>query len=497
LIATIASPECGSSVSTDIEVESPGTYDFMAVAYNESGMGAIARKSAYVGIQAPKAPTNAKIAETETLGTVLLTWDAPATDTGGITLTPDKVTYTIATSEGVIKTGLSDTQCLVKVCEPEEQGFVKLYVYAVTAGGTSASSAATDMICVGTAYTLPFNESFAGGKATTAIGSELVSGRASWQYYKDTSVDGGYAQDGDNGYASFTATKAGSIGDLYLGKIKIEDQPNVALTFYTFPVGTLSLNVNTLDVQVDDGSGFKSAKKIVMNDLKISQKWVKVVVPMTDYAGKTVRIKFEATDQKYVYTFIDNIYLGTIKALNIGSYSLEAPDIVNTDESFSVVFNVANEGLKDANYNVELYRNNELIKTAAVAEHKSSEIEVISFEDNLTRLDEAVATYQAKIVCEGNESDATVSETVVTTQNLDILPTVEDLSAQSTGESVTLNWTEPNTSNAVPDLFTDTFENYTSWEYQNIGNWTLVDNDKAKIGGFKNYSFPNIIILYS
>lgn len=492
LIATIASPECGSSVSTDIEVESPGTYDFMAVAYNESGMGAIARKSAYVGIQAPKAPTNAKIAETETLGTVLLTWDAPATDTGGITLTPDKVTYTIATSEGVIKTGLSDTQCLVKVCEPEEQGFVKLYVYAVTAGGTSASSAATDMICVGSPYTLPFNESFAGGKATTAIGSELVSGRASWQYYKDTSVDGGYAQDGDNGYASFTATKAGSIGDLYLGKIKIEDQPNVALTFYTFPVGTLSLNVNTLDVQVDDGSGFKSAKKIVMNDLKISQKWVKVVVPMTDYAGKTVRIKFEATDQKYVYTFIDNIYLGTIKALNIGSYSLEAPDIVNTDESFSVVFNVANEGLKDANYNVELYRNNELIKTAAVAEHKSSDIEVVTFEDNLTRLDEAVATYQAKIVCEGNESDATVSETVVTTQNLDILPTVEDLSAQSTGESVTLNWTEPNTSNAVPDLFTDTFENYTSWEYQNIGNWTLVDNDKAKIGGFKNYSFPNI-----
>ncbi len=492
LIATISSPQCGATVSAEYEVASPGTYDFMAVAYNEAGMGALTRKSAYIGIQAPNAPTNVKIAETETLGTVLLTWDAPTTDIEGVAISAKDLTYNITTSAGTIATKLSDTQCKVKVCEPTEQGFVKLYVYAVTDGGTSATSAASDMICVGTPYNLPFSESFAGGKASTAVGTELINGRAGWTYYTDSSVDGGSAQDGDNGYTSFTATTSGSSGALYLGKIKVDNLPNLALTFYTFAVGTLSKNENSLDVQIDDGTGFKSVKKIVMNELKISQQWVKAVVPMSDYTGKTVQIRFVATNDSYIYTFIDNIAIGTIKALNVNPYSLVAPDIVNTDDSFNVVFNVANEGLKDANYNVELYRNNELIKTTSVSNHKSSDIEVITFDDKLTLLDDETASYQAKILCEGNEADATVSETAVTTQDLTMLPTVEDLNAQSTTDGVTLNWTEPNTSNAVPEIFTDTFEDYSSWAYQNIGDWTLVDNDKAKIGGFKNYNFPNI-----
>lgn len=173
LIKTFSTPEPGSELTFVDEVPECSRYTYSAIAVNASGESPAVETKAFVGTLEPSDPTGITLVETSTPGEVTITWTPVTTDIRGNNLDPEFVTYRIY-SEGsqsnLLFSNISGTSKTFKALDDTSvQTFVQYSVVAETKGGIS-NYVYSPLLPIGPAYSTPYHESFAEGKASHIFG---------------------------------------------------------------------------------------------------------------------------------------------------------------------------------------------------------------------------------------------------------------------------------------------------------------------------------------
>jgi hypothetical protein len=316
LVATLENIAPGSTVTyadefADYEgsANSPvGYHTWTFIPRNESGGGHKNSATAYVGINKPSAPTNVVAVETETVGEVTISWEAPSTDVDGYPLNPDKVTYTITeyiTGVDIAADISSLSYTYRAVGEGETQDFRRYIVTASTEGGVGGY-ASSQMIAVGPAFTVPFHESLADGHVESLLGITTLAGSPAWYLLNDDSFEDIVAQDEDNGMIGMYGTAVGTSGMLYTGKISLAEVAHPIASLYTYPIS--ETDENTVGIVVICDGEESLVEEIAVNDLiEDDLDWVKLTADLSEYSGKTIELGVVATLVSHYWVLLDNI----------------------------------------------------------------------------------------------------------------------------------------------------------------------------------------------
>ncbi|MDE6317451.1 MAG: choice-of-anchor J domain-containing protein, partial [Muribaculaceae bacterium] len=239
LIHTFEAPAPGAELSYTDEVSVSGNHTYTVVPYNNAGTGKETSISAFIGINKPGTVSNLVAEETSTPGEVTFTWDPATTDADGNPMNPDLITYSIfefTTSSKyvpVVENLTATTYTFQAVDADSEQEMKQWVVCAATESGLG-TAVATDLICVGPNYQMPFIESVADGKLTYNFSMDQAMGGV-WRLYTSSTLAEPAAVDGDNGIFGMKGNGTGTYGSIITGKIEISgDKP--VLTFYTFNI---------------------------------------------------------------------------------------------------------------------------------------------------------------------------------------------------------------------------------------------------------------------
>lgn len=497
LVKTIDSPSPGAYLSYKDIVPVGGKLTYKVIAYNASGAGAEAVTEAFVGFDLPKAPTGVTIARTSVDGQVTVNWQAVTQDVNGLTLGADDVTYDVCRYENGWKTVAEDIKgntFSYQAVAAGTQEFVQMAVFAKTTAGLGKGTS-TEMIPVGTPYN-GMNETFAGGESHYIMGFTPI-GDCIFDVYSDTSFEDITSVTHDGGFMAFYAGYRSEGGNLYSGLISLENIENPGLTYYTYNIGTND-DANTIAVSVRESSSDKWT--LIQPTTAVYElcrgngdSWNKVTLPLSSYAGKTIEIQFTILTQTYVYTFLDDITVGSILGNDLAVTGISAPANVRTGEKYNVNVNVANEGAKDAlSYTVALYANNELVAIENGANLASGKSQIVEFEITMSPVaKEAVKLYAEIIYTDDENSSNNRSAAISVSPMISNLPVATSLVGYSTEDGVQLSWEEPNLEGGIAQQVTDDFEdaNGVSDKY---GDWTFYDGDGSAVGGFQNMEIPGI-----
>ncbi|MBD5257301.1 MAG: hypothetical protein HDS52_01235 [Barnesiella sp.] len=503
LIHTFESPAPGAELSYTDEVAASGNYTYTVIPVNNDGKGKPAEVTGFIGINKPGKVSNLKAFETATPGEVTFTWDEATNDVDGNPLNPALITYSIyefTTSSKyvpVVENIKETTYTFQAVTADEEQQMKQWVVCAVTASG-AGSPVATDLMCVGPNYQMPFVESVADGKLSYNFSMDQAMGGV-WRLYTSQTLAEPTAVDGDNGILGMKGNGVGTYGSIISGKIEISGNTPV-LTFYTFNInginpttGATVPDENILNVYLRCDGNETRVQNIVMKSLP-AEGWNIVSVPLDAYKGKVIYIRFEGVSVNYDYVLVDNIRVADSIANDLAVAAVEAPASVNAGEQFNIDVLVENLGYTNAEgYTVNLYRDGQLVDSAegnAVAPFLNT---TVSFTQSVKITDNDTAEFMAEVIYGNDENTANnKSEAPVIVNGIfPNHPVPSQLSAVTGDNGVTLSWTAPELDMEIPDAVTETFETAESFA-TSLDGWTFIDVDGKAIGGLSGVKFPGI-----
>lgn len=497
LIKTFDNPGVGAKLTwKDTNIAEKGTHRYAVAAVNASGSGLETVKSVFVGINLPASPLSARAFETDVNGEVTIEWEAPETFIDGSPMNPDLVTYNVYTSvEGQdikIQTGLKGNSVTFQAIFPgEPQMFFYYGVSAETEAGENTAAVVTQQIPLGEPYAAPYADSFANVGTEYAYGIGGDDNRTFWDFYSDSRFEDVVSQDNDNGMLAMYGHDKGNSAYFSTGKVDLTGLQNPVLTFYLFNmVGSLA-NENTVEVQVDDRSGFQSMATYRLGDLG-EEGWHRVELSLSEYIGKSVRFKIIGTIQTYQYIHLDNIQLRDRSDYDMVITDISAPERIKAGSEGSVVVSWQNQGLKDATDLVfELRADGETIASRTVDKAVSDSKGVITFPivQGVTSPDEVEYVVEIKFAADQQPGNNVSDPFVVRTISPDY-PVVDDLKAgynEADPQTIVLSWSEPDLSSSFDDEITDGFESYAAWAKSGVGDWKFVDGDGGEIYGFGSY----------
>lgn len=503
LINTFNNPAPGEALSYLDEVEEAGNYTYSVIAYNNAGAGKEASFTTFIGINLPGTVTNLVASETANPGEVTFSWDAATTDADGNPMNPSLINYSIfefTTSSKYIPVveNLNATSYTFRAVPVDgEQQMKQWVVCAGTASGLGAP-VATDLICVGPNYKMPYIESIAGGKLSSNFSMDQSNGGV-WRLYNSQTLSEPVSVDGDDGLFGMKGNGPGTFGSIISGKIEISgDKPG--LMFYTFNIngndpatGSVVPDENILNVYVRSGNTETRVLNIEMKSLHEAG-WNCVTVPLDAYIGKVIYLRFEGICVNYTYTLVDNIRVVTLTDNDIAVASVEAPANVKAGDEFNVNVKLDNLGTNIANsYTVSLYRDGE-----KVAESKGSALQpglnaTVSFRQTIKVIEDETAEYSAEANLDGdsNPSNNKSDSPAVVIAEFPTYPTPAGLIASHADSRVLLSWDAPVIDTTAPDAVTETFESAEPFA-TTVAGWTFLDLDEKAIGGLSGIKFPGI-----
>lgn len=493
VIRDIKSPATGSLIEFTDTLPANGTYTYKAVPFNAMGEGKPAEVSVYVGTDVPASPSFVNLAETSVDGRVRLTWGAVTTDTASNPIAPSKITYTIGriSNQGTltdIVENITATEYEFQAVPEGKQELLQYAVLARTEGGYSIG-VSSEGVPAGTPYTIPWKESFPNATLSCVMGTQTITGQCQWSISRDESFQNMQSADGDNGYASFWSTKTGDQARMYTGKFRIVGMENPAVSFYIYKHRSDTPDIGTIEVEINDGSGFKTISTVMAEPYPIKG-WNKVFVRIPDeYKGRVIRLGFKATNVTYTYQFIDALAIEDMKPDNISAVKLDAPVWVEPGKDFSLTATYVNNGIHRAeNYSVSLIRDGVVVQSIVGNPIEPGASASVSFTENIDSSAGKEPSYVASVVFESDTDDSDNDTEAVTVHNLiSNYPSPTDLSGSfiSPGKAL-LKWSAPDYSTVKPEVFTDDFESYPSFANSLAGEWTFCDLDKGKIGGLND-----------
>jgi len=470
-----------------------GKHTYEVIASNVYGSGSAAAVEVTVGPGVPATVADLMMLEEGNTGKVTITWSPVTTDVDCNPIKREAVTYKVINRDyQVLAENLTETSFETQAVPEGEQAFVQFGVYAVTVGGES-KLAGTDYKPVGTPYTTPWKESFAGGSVNSIFGYNFIKGNDAWQFGTDPDWSAS-PQDGDQGLAYFEAYGGVSTA-LVTGKMDLSGIANPAFTYYTYRYSDSQYS-NQIGLEVDNGDG-RGFVRVSTDDVFVGEAatWHKVVVGLDDYDGQSVvfRIVPTCSDSKNLgaFYFIDNLNVTSHADHNLAISTVSAPGAVNTDTPFEISVTVANTGDNEArNYSVELWSGEEFITSSDAAAALPSEATAnYVFETSASALDGGVKSYHAVVSYGMDEIEAdNQSEIVEVGVVAPAVPVPQNLVGQLSGDAVSLAWDAPDLASAPSAPFTETFETADSWA-QAIEGWKILDEDDAPLISIKNPAF--------
>ncbi|MDE5685893.1 MAG: choice-of-anchor J domain-containing protein [Paramuribaculum sp.] len=485
-VKTFTDPTPGTTLVYMDQTGTDGYVTYGAYAVNASGPGHSSYERVFVGINYPAPPTNVTIEESEDqLGTVTMNWDAPTTDREGNPLNPELVSYMIAhrmngANLTIVARGIKGTEHTFQALDPEKdkQKFVTYLIFSETAAGVNDRDITqTAPIPVGKPFEMPYAETFGSDNPTPMI-TTSTSQSAKWSVTNEISD-----QDGDGYYLMYDGF-VGTTGTVATGKIAVSgDSPVFSLWYMCMEDAT-----DEIVVSVNDGSGFKDVDRICVGDGDAFC-WTKAIVPLNEYAGKTVQIRLTYKTVAYKLA-IDNVRVEAATSVNLSARGISVPYKANPGVPFEIRLYVANNGIENpGKYSADLYRDGVKVSTTHSDGLEAFGGTTLSFRDSLPAMANNPTSYFAVVNCPGDsdQSDNVTAEATVTLEQLDY-PAPTSLQAESNGSMVRLSWNEV----VIPRdnvQLTDDIENLRAFSTglpgsevtnDNIGDWTTIHADGGK-----------------
>lgn len=509
-VATLGRAAAGDSVTATVGVPGNGVYDFAITPYNATGAGRMADASAFVGVDAPLAPSNVRLADNGS--NILATWDAisgAGQHEGYVNPSDVKVAfYTGNLSYGTVTNGTlkatsdkgatSVTVPQVPEVNPSGANYQDLYTLIARAESDAGNSPYTlsSYLVVGPSIALPYHESLKGGYIENnfmwAEGNTAFENRnraASWHLSTDMTADndGGafvwsnYSAASNAGRVFYTV-QAGDEVALCTPKVKLTGAAKPMLVFSMYAKKGSQDKLRLL-VQTPDG------QEHTIETFDLSQTtadgWTQHSFSLGDYSSqKYVMVKFLGiSGGSSTYIGIDNVNIVDQLDDNLAAVGITAPKAVTAGHTAKVNVTVRNWGAKVADgYTVALYAGSKFRASA------DAPTQLAVMADTTLTIDMPMPINEP----EGNEklyayidfgddlynADNTSDTLTLVVQGSRYTP-VSDLAATDDGSAVGLTWSKP--AQPEPKTVTEGFDTYEPFT-QVMGDWTNVDGDRGTTG---------------
>lgn len=487
---------------TDTEAgEGNVTYNIQAV--NAIGEGLTLTGTVYVGFSVPLAPTGVDLKNGSDLGEVVVSWPAVTTDINGLIL--PEVTYTVtkrgekANDWEVIASGLSETSFTTRACAPEaEQDFAQYAVYATNHIGNSEMKA-SQLICVGAPYSMPYRESFAFNPSTLQLNSILgiisINGGGGWSSATDDTFADLQSQDEDNAFICFVGMNEGDCARTFTGRIHVDqDAVNPEFSFHYFCVSPADRNL--VQVLVNDGSGFVDIIPAFTAGTGTPGEWNRMSVSLGAYRGKDVQIGLQVTTVNMRSTAFDNIQVKD-QATHDLAVEVRAASSVSVGQNLAVTVNVMNYGtMTEQDWSVSLEADYKVVETRTGDALAPGKTQSITFNLPVGAAQAEELILKANVICPGDtELSNNHTEPLSVTVIRPTLPAATDLKGElGANDEVVLTWSAPQYE-AKPQPYTETFESadpFATMSQGHTAGWTFLDLDEAGIGGLQDLDIPNV-----
>ncbi|MGM9822732.1 MAG: choice-of-anchor J domain-containing protein [Muribaculaceae bacterium] len=486
----IDNPTPGAALTYTSQVAVNGIYTYTVIPYSASGAGDAASVTTFIGINTPTAATDVVVVSTGNTASHI-TWTAPTLDKDGYPVIASTLKYDLYRRDSYssdwenVASDLTANSFDDNVTrEDDAQAFYTYGVVAKTNEG-EAKRAESNPLPMGTPYPMPFKESFVGGRASTIATSTEIGGHTQWLQTIDFETV--KAADGDNGMIYLNGALNGAA-DLHLGLVDITSQSPV-LTYYTYNI-TDPAPASTLKVIVTATDGTQK----VFDEYTPGNLWHKSILRLDEFVGKTVMLDFIGKRLSMNDMLLDDINISEIFRQDLKVNGITVPDEARSGEDFQVTVDVLNFGSDlSGDYSVDLYCDGQKVDSRSASGLGVGDHNMITFTCNHGIFSPDKVSYSAAIVYDADEyADNNTSESVEIPVLKNSYPVVDDLSGTLSGNTVTLTWSEPDTSKAQPYPVKENFDSYTSWANSGIGEWVLVDRDQAQIAGFSDGDMPGI-----
>lgn len=477
----------GQTYEIPVKVEAAGSYTWEAVTVINGSEGTPMSATAYVGVAKPMSPADATIVETETDGTVTVSWSAPAKNEYGHAMSPDIVTYTItATGETprVIASGITGTSHTFKAVDDGIQTFLEFEVSAQTEAGSSAA-VKTPIIAAGKPYTLP-HELRINPQGYPTVNFRIEGDWSVAVLSTDIDEDGHVLR--------FSPDGTSAKGLLATGKVAIPaDARNPIFTFFYYTW--------------DDSDAQPTYVYPIINGIRVSgvalctsqsSGWKSYTLALDEYKGKCVEAGFEI-EPKPMATGLwrtpvfDGISISDPYAHDLMLKSADVPQAMKTDGNYTLTAAVKNIGASVAEtFSMELWRNGEMVDSKECGALEPGMSATVTFTQTPAVNWPSDVTYQIKAVYDMDENTADNSLSDLTSHIiLPSHPVPAITGATDGGTGVKLMWTAPALS-TEPSTVTEGFEDYVPFAINDAGEWAFIDADGSRTYSFNGEYYPGM-----
>ena len=497
-VHTIDNPEPGQAYTCD-DTLPPGSderyYTYSAIPYNGATAGREATMQMFMGVNLPGPAKNARALEDNNSGYIVVTWDKADTDIDGYPMNPSLIHYVVYSNNGeLLDEDITDNFCAAQYLTLTQRYHFYIVMSETSAGLNDRDFPQSNMVALGTPYTLPFAESFADGKLSTAFAIEYNEGGRLEQTATAEAL-GATPADDDNGMLVYTSGTDNSAALLMAGKISIgEDAVNPVLTYQYFKTAG---SPDRITVAINESPYFDMENFEDVHTVNVADGtdgWNRVTVPLTDYKGTVIKPAFRFIQPaKGSAVAIDDIRLFDQLDHNLKVRSASAPHKVYANNPLVFDIEIENIGAMEADgYTVSLLCDGQTVASVpgdAITSGSRAAMKI-------THIPSVLAPAQSKYhmtvdyAPDMDPGDNTSRQFDVITGTTP-LPRAGELSATPSDGAISLTWQAVDLATATCEVFTEDFEDYAPFEIDNAGDWTLLDLDGAATWGISGMDFPN------
>ncbi len=496
IVKTFENPAPGSEMTYEdalAEEAEEGYYTYTAIAYAGNKAGAEQPLRLYMGVNIPGPATNATAYEAGDSGYIVVTWDPAETDIDGYPMNPALAHYVVYSNNG----DLVDEDITGNVCAAQYTSLTQRYLFFCVMSESSAGLNDQDFpqsnfVSIGTPYTLPYQESFANGKLSTAY---AIEGRGDLKLTEALEGFPATPSDDDNGMLTWTSLTDEAKALLMAGKISVpENAANPVVMFQYYKVSgsqdKIILCTNTAQYYMIED--YQPLHEICIGDG--NDGWNRVIVPISDLKGSTFKpaFLFSAAGQGTTFA-IDDIRVIDLLDKNLKIRSSKCPRKVYAGTEMVLSADIENYGAETAdNYTVELYCGDKLVNSVSGTPLASGErtLTEISFIPPATSAAQLNFSIKVNFSGDGDLTDNTSRQYTVDIASLPY-PKVQSVEGTATTESILITWDPIDLLTAKSEPYTEDFEDYTPFEINNAGDWSFADVDGQRTWGISGIDFPN------
>lgn len=441
--------------------------------------------------------------------TVTITWTPPTQDVSGNSLDLSDVTYAVLRSTDgrdyeLLQQGITETKYVdnsIKEALDEIGIQQENFSYAVVATNTYGTNneATAQFAVVGTPFSLPFKESFSGGYVQNNPWTvQSMTGTQGWTCI--SSDYDMYPQDYDEGFIKFYSPFGETVIDsrIISPLLDLTGTQNPSVTLYIYhwadaEIADEGKNTKLIIEVTEDSKTYTQVGETLMSTAEEAG-WKEHRISLADYKDcKQLRLALRGNmDCYWMYYYVDNIRIEETPATDLNAMELTGPDKLNINETGKYTFAYANRGTQTVTggYTLALYAGNEKVASVDGDEIAPGETKQVQLTFTPSAYDAGSESNMHAVI--EIDDDYAYNNTSYNDINFSIneswYPSAGNLTATADEDKITISWTQPEIP-TTPQETKEGVEDYEPFIIDNIGNWTVCDQDKYQAGA--PYDFPD------